>query len=338
MHPAPTRSFASYVFALLLAVAACSEPKPQLRSTPMSTSTIATASPSAPARANVFFFGHSLVGHDLPQMIGSFARARGKSYGVHGQVGFGTPLMSHWRWQGSFDSGFVPPGFRDELPGSLLFDVDGHKALESGAYDVVVLTETNGFAEGSPGNWSTRCDPSSDFGGCTIDNVANLVRLARQHNASVRVLLYASWKNIEELGGVDKWLADVEATAGWWDYTAQQVDAKLAGEGVNGSAIVVVPAAKILARIVREADAGQLAAYGVANREPLFRDPVHLNPLGFYIIALAHYAMIFGDSPIGLPSKVDIVSDDKKTLVAGGLELEPKLAAHFQQVVFLEIM
>lgn len=324
----------------LLVLAACGprantarEADQEMTPTPMSE----TPTPASPATAKVFYFGHSLVGHDLPQMVGSFARARGKSYGVHGQVGFGTPLMSHWRWQGSFDSGFVPPGFRDELPGSLLFEVEGHKALESGAYDVIVLTETNDFASGSPGRWDMRCDPNSDFGGCTIEHASNLVRLARQHNPSVRVLLYANWKNIDELGGVESWLADIEAHAGWWEHVAQQVDAGLAREGVNGSSITVVPAAKVLARIVREAEAGQLAALGLPNRQPLFRDPVHLNPLGFYLIALAHYAAIFGDTPIGLPNQVDVVSADKKTLVLGGLTIDAKLAAHFQEAVRAEL-
>jgi hypothetical protein len=289
--------------------------------------------PSAVSTANVFFFGHSLVGHDMPQMIGSLARARNKTYSVHGQIGFGTPLMSHWRWHGSFDSGFIPAGFPDELRGALLFDVEGHAALESGAYDVVVLTETNGFATGSPGHWSTTCDPNNDFGGCTIDNLVNLVRLARQHNEKVRPFFYANWKDVEELGGIEPWRSDAEGTLGWWEHVADQAEVQLTREGVRGAPIRVVPVGTIIARIVREAEAGQLAALGLPNRAPLFRDSVHLSALGFYIVALTHYAVIYRDSPLDLPAVVDVVADDKKAIVPGGLTVDPRLARHFQEVV-----
>lgn len=135
--------------------------------------------------AKVFYFGHSLVGHDLPQMLGALARARGKAGSVNGQVGFGTSLQSHWRWQGEFDRGFVPSGFGQELPGAVLFGPHGHQALASGAYDVVVLTETNGFVSGSPGKWNDFCAQGEEFGGCSIPMALHLVRKARQNNPSV---------------------------------------------------------------------------------------------------------------------------------------------------------
>lgn len=331
-------SMVAFAFGITLALLACGDSKLKTpASGGQSANTAREAERPAPAAvtsAKVFYFGHSLVGHDLPQMIGSMARARNAAYTVHGQIGFGTPLMAHWRWHGAFDSGFVPPGFRDELPGSLLFEVEGHAALASGAYDVVVLTETNDFASGSPGAWNTRCDPNSDFGGCTIESAIDFVRLSRQHNGAVRILLYTNWKDIGELGGVQPWLADIDAHVGWWEHVADRVDEALAGEGVRGSTIRVVPAAPIVARIVREAEAGELEALGLPDRAPLFRDTVHLSRLGFYLVALAHYAVIYEQSPIGLPSTVDVVTDDKKALAPNGLVVDPKLAAHFQEVVW----
>ena len=287
------------------------------------------------AAAKVFFFGHSLVGHDMPQMIGAFARARGKGYAVNGQVGFGTPLLSHWRWEGAFDSGFVPVGFSAELPSSLLFDMEGKAALRTGSYDVIVLTESNGFVSGSPGDWSDFCDPDNEFGGCSIEMATNLVRLARMHNGSVRPLLYANWKGFNETGGtVDGWLADIANNRGWWENVADQVEAALAREGVRGPPVRVIPVATILARIVEQARDGELAALGLADHTPLFSDEVHLTSLGFYVVALAHYAAIYRDSPIGLPTAVDVVTGDKASRVTDGFTVDAALASHFQQVVW----
>lgn len=289
--------------------------------------------------ANVFYFGHSLVGHDMPQMIGAFARARGKAYSVHGQIGFGTAIQSHWRWQGSFDSGFVPVGFADELPGSLLFDVAGHAALASGQYDVIVLTESNGFVSGTgtPGAWNEFCVEGEEFGGCSIEMAANLVREARMHNGAVRTLLYTNWKGLDEVGGMENWVPDIEGNVGWWENVADKTEAILNGEGATGSEIRVVPAALIVARIVTQARNGELAAYGINDQAPLFVDNVHLTRLGFYIIALTHYAAIFRDSPVGLPAIVDVASGDKSSLDMNGFELDEGLATHFQNVVWEEL-
>ncbi len=288
--------------------------------------------------AKVFYFGHSLVGHHLPQMLRSFASARGNTYEVSGQVGWGTPIMSHWRWEGSFDSGFVPLGFAEELPGSTLFSVDGHTALESGEYDVIVLTETNGFASGSPGNWSSWCDPGAEFGGCSIEMATNLVRKARMHNGAMRAFLYSNWKSLNDFGGsVSAWANDVEAMVGYWENLADETEAQLASEGATDAVVAVIPGGPIFARVVLEAEAGNLAAFGIADESALFLDDVHTTHLGFYVIALAHYASIFRESPVGLPNKVDIVASGHGAIDEGGFEVDAALAAHLQAIVLEEL-
>jgi hypothetical protein len=278
-----------------------------------------------------------LVGHDMPQMLGAFARARGKTYAVNGQIGFGTPIQSHWRWEGDFGSGFVPVGFAEELPGSLLFDMDGHTALESGDFDVIVITESNGFVSGSPGNWSEFCTEGEEFGGCSILMTTNLVRKARMNNGSVRAFIYSNWKSFDDVGGIDNWAPDIANNVGWWENLADRVEAQLTSEGVSGPAIRVIPAAKILSRIVAEARAGELSEYGVSSHTDLFIDSVHLSRTGFYIIALTHYAAFYRESPVGLPNTVDVASGDKASLEMNGFELDEDLAAHFQAVVWEEL-
>lgn len=281
--------------------------------------------------ARVFYFGHSLVGHDLPQMLGAFAKARGKEYAVQGQVGWGTPLMSHSRWEGKFEGAFVPLGFPDELPGTLLFREDGRTALASGKYDAVVFTETNGFVQGKPGDWKLNCDPNHPFGGCTVEHLGKLVSRAREHNPNVRTYFYTNWKDFAELGGMEAWIRDIRAHQGWWDHVAELVDNELKTDGVKSPPLTVIPTALVLAKIVEQARGGALADYGLRDHSPLFSDNVHLTRLGFYIVAVTHYAAIFRESPVGLPHTVDVVSGDKRKLEKDGFSIDARLAAHIQQ-------
>jgi hypothetical protein len=202
---------------------------------------------------------------------------------------------------------------------------------------LIVLTESNGFVSGSPGAWSEFCTIGEEFGGCAIEMTVNLVRKARMHNPAVRTLLYTNWKDFGELGGIDNWLADIEANVGWWENLADKAEAALTADGASGSAIRVVPAAPIVARIVTEARAGELADFGITEYSALFQDNVHLSRTGFYIIALIHYAAIFRDSPVGLPATVDVASSDKASLEMNGFTIDSGLAAHLQNVVWEEL-
>jgi hypothetical protein len=40
---------------------------------------------------------------------------------------------------------------------------------------------------------------------------------------------------------------------------------------------------------------------GLAGRADLFRDHIHLSDLGAYLVALTHYAVLYRQSPVGLP-------------------------------------
>jgi hypothetical protein len=166
----------------------------------------------------------------------------------------------------------------------------------------------------------------------------NLVRKARMNNSAVRTFIYSNWKNTEDdVDGIDNWVPDIEANVGWWENLADKVEAQLTSEGVSGPAIRVIPAAKILARIVTEARNGELNEYGVDSYTDLFIDNVHLSRTGFYVIALTHYAAFFRESPVGLPNRVDVASGDKSSLEMNGFELDAGLAAYLQTVVWEEL-
>lgn len=240
-------------------------------------------------QATVFFFGHSLVAQELPAMVGAFARARGKQYAAHGQLGWGTTLQSHVDWNGKLDK-HAPGGFAADNKGPL-FAGEGKAQLGTGKYDVLVLTESNGH---------TRSDGKE-----TVRNALTLIRLARKANPRVRVFLYGNWldRGETEFGGsLATWQSTTEKDIGWWESVADRVNQELGGPLVK-----VIPGGPALVKVTRAIQQGQLPGVQV---DDLFRpnDTVHVSDLGFYVLALLHYGAIFHDTPVGLPAEVVVPS------------------------------
>jgi hypothetical protein len=71
---------------------------------------------------------------------------------------------------------------------------------------------------------------------------------------------------------------------------------------VSGPDVAVIPGATILADVTEAIERGEIPDIGTVDE--LFTDTVHVNALGFYVIALAQYAVIFRDDPRGLPAVV----------------------------------
>jgi hypothetical protein len=55
-----------------------------------------------------------------------------------------------------------------------------------------------------------------------------------------------------------------------------------------------------MAAFVRKVEAG--GGIGpIRDRQDLFSDTIHFNDFGAYLVALTHYAVLYGRSPVGLP-------------------------------------
>jgi hypothetical protein len=256
-------------------------------------------------QATVFFFGHSLVDQDMPLMLGSLAAARAKTYRARGQLGWGTALDAHWGWNGSWEG--APLGFVDENRDRALFAGEGKAQLARGTYDVMVMTESNGHTRSN--------------GDASVDYATRLVRHARRYNASIRVFLYSSWLDRSEFENLAAWQTRTEADVAWWESVADRVNA-----AIDGPDIHVLPGAAILSKVTRAVAQGQLPGLKV---DDLFRpdDGVHVNDLGFYVIALAHYAAIFRDTPVGLPT-------DTQTEDGPADKPSAEVAARIQRIVW----
>jgi hypothetical protein len=231
-----------------------------------------------PGGLAVYHLGHSLVGRDMPAMVAQLAEAAGfAGHRHHLQLGWGASLDQHWRGE--------VPGFAEENATDAFRPA--RTALGSGDYDAVVLTEMVELRDAIRWHDSARA-------------LADWAALAQAGRGGVRVYLYETWHRLDDPAG---WKARVQADlpALWEGVLLRQA---MARPGVP--TIRVVPGGQALAAVVRAAEAGALP--GIARREDLFArtpqgapDPIHLNDLGAYAVALAHFAVLYGRSPEGLP-------------------------------------
>ncbi|MEP3332148.1 hypothetical protein [Sedimentitalea sp.] len=216
----------------------------------------------------VFHIGHSLVGRDMPAMLAQMA---GQGHHYDSQLGWGTTLKAHWEPDTpitGFEQENDHPRYRD-----------AHEAVDSGAYDALVLTEMVEIR-----------DAIKYFDSATyLQKWANAGWAA---NPNLRVYLYESWHSLETPEG---WLDRLDKDLSrYWDQKILRP--ALAGLDEQRP-IYVIPAGQVMARFVRTVEAQS----GVAERSALFSDDVHVNDLGAYLVALTHYAVLYQKSPVGLP-------------------------------------
>lgn len=239
------------------------------------------SSPLPPPQAalSVYHLGHSLVGRDMPAMVAQLAAAAGlPGHSYHSQLGWGASLAQHRTGQ--------VPGLAEENAHPA--HRPARAALASGVYDAVVLTEMVELRDAIRWHDSPRA-------------LADWARTARAGRAEVRLYLYETWHRLDDPAG---WLErlDGDLTALWEGVLLRQA---MARDGVG--TIHLIPAGQALAAAVRAAEAGGLP--GISGREDFFHreadgtlDPIHIGDLGQYVVALTHFAVLYGRSPVGLPA------------------------------------
>ena len=232
--------------------------------------------PAPDGPLNVFHLGHSLVGRDMPAMLAQLA-PEGHDYAS--QLGWGTPLRSHWYPDvpiNGFEAENDHPKF---LP--------ARTALEGAGFDAVVLTEMVELTD------AIRYHDSPEY-------LASWAGLALAGRPDVRVYVYETWHNTDDPAG---WLKRIDDD--FEDLWMERITLPAAGH--LGVPIYVVPGGQALAAFVRAVEA-QGGVGNIQGRDALFArtpegavDTIHLSDLGAYLIALTHYAALYQRSPVGLP-------------------------------------
>ena len=228
------------------------------------------AAGQAPQR--LFYSGHSLLDDPLPGDVAAIAAS------------LGTPLQwSRQHLEGS--------SIRERNAAlDVLAEWRAPRVVQGGMYDTLIVTEQHTLV----GNlvWN--------------DSVRELRRVHERFiasNARGQTWFYASWLNLDNRDDPRRWITYERAASQVWQCLATRINTSLAAEG-RPDRIAFLPAGALLAALVERATQGPVIA-GVsavsprATIERLFRDDVHLSPLGSFFMSSLVYATLYGRSPAG---------------------------------------
>lgn len=238
---------------------------------------LATPLPAPQGPLNVFHLGHSLVNRDMPAMLAQLAP---KGHRYDSQLGWGTTLQAHWGDApiNGFQAENAHPRFRP-----------AHEAVESGDYDAIVLTEMVEIRD------AIRWFDSPRY-------LAQWAGKALAARPDVRLYLYETWHKLDDPEG---WLERIDRDHD--RYWLREVLGPALRQLPDTAQIHLIPAGPVLAAFVRAVEA-QGGVGNVRDRNDLFArgedgtvDVIHLNDLGNYLVALAHFAVLYHASPVGLP-------------------------------------
>ena len=256
-----------------------------------------------PQPLRVFQLGHSLVGREMPAMLAQLA-GQGHDYAL--QLGWGTTLRAH------FEPGVEIAGFDQENDTPKYRDA--HQALASGDYDAFVMTEMVRLSD------AIRYHQSRDY-------AAKWAAEAAKADPDIEIFLYESWHALDD---EPDWLTrlprDLE--------TMWKPDLLWPATRAAQKPVWLIPVGQVMARLVTEAEArGGIAE--LKSRKDLFPimpdgklDPIHPNDLGIYLVALTHYAVLYGKSPVGLAHELKHADGSPATAPS------PELARRMQEIVW----
>lgn len=253
----------------------------------------------APAPLTVYHLGHSLVGRDMPAMLAQMA---GHDHAL--QLGWGTALREHFQGRqaiNGFDKENDTPQYRD-----------AHQALGSGEYDAFVMTEMVRLRDAL-----LYKDSVAHAGKWAAEAVAG--------NPDIQVFLYESWHALDDQ---PEWLGRFPG-----DLDRMWSQLLWSASRAAGRPVWLIPAGQVMAAVVAEAESTGIAE--LTRREQLFNrnadgslDPIHPNDLGIYLVALTHYAALYGKTPEGLPHQLLRADGSPATAPS------PELARRMQQIAW----
>ena len=231
------------------------------------------------AQHNTYYVGHSGFGWDLivGEMVNDLAADAGiATYDYGYQFIGGTCLSNQWQ------SHATPQG-----------GTDSRAEISTGNYDYLILAEQIPIQEviySSP--WG--CDMT------TVQSVDSFYDLATGVNPSTRVYLMEFHNEIDQTSSdpYGDWVSMNAAMRPLWEQVADSVSM------INGGQVCLVPVAAAFQAMADSVRAGSFP--GISDWIDLF-DPmdtvvatIHPTEETYYLVACVHYAVIFGQNPVGL--------------------------------------
>lgn len=207
----------------------------------------------------ILISGHSLTDAPFPAHLAAIAQ------------GAGHPI----RWSAHNPAGST---LRDRA-------ADGLPGVSGARHDALIVTEQHTL-----------------LGNIVWNDTVRHLRLAHDRSIAAspraRTFLFSSWLPMSDRGDPARWIAYERAAAPLWDCTAYRVNRSLAGEA-RRDRVVVIPTALALAALVERASIGPpvpgvTGSGRAATLKAIFRDDVHLTPVGSYFTALVTHAVMRG--------------------------------------------
>ena len=247
-----------------------------------------------PFSLRVIQSGHSLT-DPIPEPLAVMVRSMGEQSPVIARSTIpGSPM--DWRWNNA-----TTPNARTDMA----------------KYDMLVLTERASLSNTLP--WHNSEKMALQW--------FNLAQSDGNGGKGAETILYATWVDIDSGPGHPNPHKDPEAHIPFrqrlplemarWEQIADYVNAN---KPAAAPKMRVIPSPLVMAAIYDAIALGEVP--DITNIKELFTDNIHLNPTGAYLIALAHYAVIYGRDPRELPDRI------------GGRDPRPELAAYMQELVW----
>jgi hypothetical protein len=222
----------------------------------------------------VYYVGHSLVSFDAELRALSESAGLPINVGIH--LADGASLKDNWNsWR--FKSGSTAPwDFR--FPRK----------------DILVLTERVLPLEET----IAKFDP--------VEHAYAFVQLAASFNPDVQSYMYETWHTLKQGQGTRterdaRWRQRLDDALPLWEGIVDSVNARGLGRPMR-----IIPAGQAMARLFDEIEAGSVP--NLTSIRELFRDQIHLGPLGDFFVACVHFAVLHDRSPQGL--SVDGIAPD----------------------------
>lgn len=232
-------------------------------------------------KLKVYHLGHSLVGRTMPSML---QQVSGDGHDYRSQLGWGTPLKAHW------EPDEVINGFEKENNHEKFQAFD--EALNSNEFDVFVLTEMVEIKA------AIKYFQSAKYFKKFVDAIS-------EKSPRSRIYFYESWHEVNDPEG---WNFRLERD--YQKYWLSQVLAPTLMSKDLKQTVYVIPVGQVMLALFKEIEKSG-GVEGLNKPEDLFArnedgslDPIHVNEVGEYLVALVHYAVLYQQDPTGLPNQL----------------------------------
>ena len=227
---------------------------------------------------SVVMVGHSLFGPDNPVMLNQLlseqpGRDTTQPVTVEAQIINGAPLSYNWTHAARAEG------------------INARERLQE-PVDALIVTEAIPLANHL--KWSNTEAALGDF-----------YTLAKTTNPEVEVYLQETWHSLLSGSGTEvpfdadasiPWRDRLEADLPRWQGVVDAVNRETGGN------IRLLKAGQAMARLDDAIRAGTVP--GLNRIEDIFDDDIHPNDIGFYFLSAFQYAVLTGQSPVGLPHQL----------------------------------